>query len=254
MPIATKIVSVPSASGFRPRPALLVTLCAVAVATAVSCADEEVECTVNADCVNLGPEFVCGSGQCVPPVGGSTATDTNASGTDAETEPEADDDEGPGSSETTDGESTTAGTDGPTTGTSTTTSTSTTTTTEGDGFVTCDPQSRAFGMATGAPQAAMTFDFDAMGCAASGVVVAAPQVILDVRPTGLIDITADGIAFTDSLLGTYIDETSVTGIPSEVTNTVEATLVGDGRPVTFQFRIGRQGPLLENARANFSGG
>lgn len=246
---------VSSVSASRRHWGLPVVLGVAAFAAVVSCADEEAECTTNADCASLGPEFVCGSGQCVPPVGGSSATDTDAANTESETDPDTDDDDDSASSGTTGGEVTTSATSDPTGGPSSTSTTSTTTTTtEGDGFVTCDPQSRAFGMDTGAPQAAMTFDFDGMTCAASGTVVGSPQVILDVRPTGLIDITADGIAFSSSLLGTYINETSVTGIPSEITNSVEATLIADGRPITFQFRIGTQGPLLENARANFSGG
>jgi hypothetical protein len=121
----------------------------------------------------------------------------------------------------------------------------------------CDPPMAPFLAQGGAlPQAAILLDFDAASCAAASQGGDAPQVVLDVKPSGLIDATLFGLEIVSVSSGQPFDDpptgdSEVIDLIPDLPITFEATRVGDGAPVTISFEIFSTGPTLLNASVEF---
>lgn len=102
----------------------------------------------------------------------------------------------------------------------------------------CDPPSIPF-----SEQASVSMDPAAGTCAVAEGMGADPQLLFDVRDTGLIDLTAVGFSIGSASSGTYIDAMHVVAISPEFPVTVEGTLDG-GTAVTIDFEILQTGPVL----------
>ena len=95
------------------------------------------------------------------------------------------------------------------------------------------------------PQASISFDFDAESCAMLDAEGTDPQLVFDVRDTGLTDITARGLSISSSSTGTFVNPQAVVGITVDVPTTLQATSDADGSPVTVVFEIRSKGPSLD---------
>ncbi|HET6584550.1 MAG TPA: hypothetical protein VFG69_13905 [Nannocystaceae bacterium] len=98
-------------------------------------------------------------------------------------------------------------------------------------------------------QASITFDFAAMSCAAVSLTGEAPQIVLDVQPTGTVNATAFGIEITDSSHGLLFDsppvgDSQVQDLMPDIEFTMQATAVDGTTPMTIVFTIFSQGPTL----------
>lgn len=111
----------------------------------------------------------------------------------------------------------------------------------------CDPQGLFF-----FPQASISFDFAGQACSMTDSTGTDPQLVFDVRNTGLTDITARGMSMSSSSTGTFVNPQAVVGISPDVPTTVQASNDADGTPVTLVFQIRSKGPFLE-AEVTFGG-
>lgn len=141
---------------------------------------------------------------------------------------------------------TTSGTDPSDTVGPTTTMTTDPTTSPGDSSSggtaagACTPDGIYFG-----PQGSISFDFGAQSCTMIDATGTDPQLVFDIRDTGLTDITAMGMSISSSTTGTYVNPQAVVGISPDVPTTVQATNDADGSPVTLLFVIQSKGPFLD---------
>ena len=95
------------------------------------------------------------------------------------------------------------------------------------------------------PQASISFDFAGQSCTMIDATGTSPQLVFDIRDTGLTDITAMGMSMSSSTTGTYVNPQAVVGISPDVPTTVQATNDADGSPVTLLLVIESKGPFLD---------
>lgn len=121
----------------------------------------------------------------------------------------------------------------------------------------CDPPMAPFLAHDGAlPQAAILLDFDGASCAAASQAGEAPQVVLDVKASGLVDATLFGLEIVSVSSGQPFDDpptgdSEVIDLIPDLAITFEATRVDDGTPVTISFEIFSTGPTLLDASVEF---
>lgn len=121
----------------------------------------------------------------------------------------------------------------------------------------CDPPMAPFLAHDGAlPQAAILLDFDAASCAAASQAGETPQVVLDVKASGLVDATLFGLEIVSVSSGQPFDDpptgdSEVIDLIPDLAITFEATRVDDGAPVTISFEIFSTGPTLLDASVEF---
>jgi hypothetical protein len=129
--------------------------------------------------------------------------------------------------------------------------------TTGEPSSACDPVMAPFLAHDGAlPQAAILLDFDGASCAAASEAGDAPQVVLDVKASGLVDATLFGLEIVSVSSGQPFDDpptgdSEVIDLIPDLAITFEATRVGDGTPVTISFEIFSTGPTLLDASVEF---
>lgn len=135
-------------------------------------------------------------------------------------------------------------------------STETTTTGGGDGR--CMPDNAPFMIAdTGFPQASIVFDFGAPSCSVKGLSGQNPQIIVDVKESGLLNATAFGLEITDSspegldFQDPPMGDSQVIDFGPDVNMTFEATTIPDGVPVIIELRVDSAGPALRDVSAVF---
>jgi hypothetical protein len=121
----------------------------------------------------------------------------------------------------------------------------------------CDPAMAPFiAQDPALPEASIHLDFDVPSCAAASLAGEDPQVVLDVKDTGLVDATLFGLeivssstgqAFMDSPMG----DSQVIDLPPDLPITLEATRIPDGQAVTISFEIFSTGPTILDAQVVF---
>lgn len=104
----------------------------------------------------------------------------------------------------------------------------------------CSPPSASFDV-----QASISLDPAGMSCAVAEGTGADPQIVVDMRDTGLFDITGRGLTFGAASSGTFINSTTIVSIMPAVPISVPATL--DGAAVTIEFEISTVGPVITAA-------
>lgn len=102
------------------------------------------------------------------------------------------------------------------------------------------------------PQASISFDFSGQTCTMDTAPGSDPQLVFDLRDTGLTDIAAHGISMSSATTGTFVNPQNVVGISPDVPTTIQATNDADGSPVTLLFVIETNGPFLD-AEVTFDG-
>lgn len=95
------------------------------------------------------------------------------------------------------------------------------------------------------PQASISFDFSDQTCAMATAPGTDPQLVFDIRDTGLTDISAQGMSMSSASTGTFVNPQNVVGISPDVPTTIQATNDADGSPVTLLFVIETKGPFLD---------
>jgi hypothetical protein len=132
------------------------------------------------------------------------------------------------------------------------------TTAGGGGAIACDPGSAMFTAAEppAMERASIQIDPVAMTCAAQGTAGDAPQIVLEVRQTGMVDAVTYGIEVTDSTLGVVFTDPSegdaqVTQLPADLPITITGTLVDGGAPITVDFEIFSTGPTVIDVAVEF---
>lgn len=102
------------------------------------------------------------------------------------------------------------------------------------------------------PQASISFDFSGQTCAMNTAPGTDPQLVFDIRDTGLTDISAQGMSMSSASTGTFVNPQNVVGISPDVPTTIQATNDADGSAVTLLFVIETKGPFLD-AEVTFGG-
>lgn len=122
----------------------------------------------------------------------------------------------------------------------------------------CNPDNAPFMIAgTGFPQASITFDFGAQSCSVKGLMGQNPQIVIDVKQSGLLDATAYGLEITDSspegldFQDPPKGDSQVIDFGPDVNMTFEATTIPDNIPVIIELRVDSAGPALRDASAVF---
>ncbi|HWB73427.1 MAG TPA: hypothetical protein VG755_00700 [Nannocystaceae bacterium] len=122
----------------------------------------------------------------------------------------------------------------------------------------CMPDNAPFMIAgTGFPQASIVFDFSVPSCSVKGLSGTNPQIIVDVKDSGLLNATAFGLEITDSspegldFADPPMGDSQVIDFGPDVNMTFEATTIPDGVPVIIEFRVDSAGPALRNVSAVF---
>ncbi len=121
----------------------------------------------------------------------------------------------------------------------------------------CDPAMSAFQMVPrGAGQASIAVDFAAMACAAQGATQMDPQLVFDVRNTGLVDVTGYGLEITESSHGQLFTDSPqgdsrVIDLMPDLETTITAVRTGGSEQVTVTFTIFSTGPTLVDVSAVF---
>ena len=95
------------------------------------------------------------------------------------------------------------------------------------------------------PQASISFDFSGQTCAMAAAPGMDPQLVFDIRDTGLTDISAQGMSMSSASTGTFVNPQNVVGISPDVPTTILATNDADGSAVTLLFVIETKGPFLD---------
>lgn len=127
--------------------------------------------------------------------------------------------------------------------------------TAGDGR--CSPSNAAFGTTPPAlPQASISFDFDAQTCSVMGLMSVAPQIVIDVQDSGLLDATLYGLEIVDASAGLKFNESpqgdsQVIDFDPGIIVTFEATTIPGDVPVTIEFFVDTAGPALRDVSAIF---
>ncbi len=152
--------------------------------------------------------------------------------------------------------------DAMTTSTTTSTTTDATTTdptvdpdTTGGAGTECDPKMAPF-LGTPLPSAAIELDFAASTCAAASAAGTAPQIVLDVKMTGLVDATIFGMEIVDVSSGQPFDDppmgdAEVIDLSPDLVITLDLVSIDGGQPVSVSFEIFSQGPTLLDVSATF---
>ncbi len=129
--------------------------------------------------------------------------------------------------------------------------------TTGGGPAACDPAMAPFlAQAPALPQASIHIDFETSSCAATSAAGEAPQIVLDVQRSGLINATLFGLEivsvssgqpFADPPMG----DAAVIDLLPDLPITFETTGVASGTTMTISFEIFSTGPTLLDVRAEF---
>lgn len=121
----------------------------------------------------------------------------------------------------------------------------------GGGRIVCDPANAQFTPAEPPAMqlASIQIDPAAMTCAAHGSAGEPPQILLEVRQTGMVDAVTYGIEVSDSTLGVLFEDPSegdsqVTQLPPDLPITITGTLVDGGTPISIDFEIFSTGPTV----------
>ena len=129
---------------------------------------------------------------------------------------------------------------------------------DGGGRVVCDPANAMFtdGEPPAEQVASIQIDPAAMTCAAQGTAGDAPQIVLEVRQTGMVDAVTYGIEVVDSSLGVVFTEPSVgdsqvTQLPPDLPLTITGTLIDGGAPIEIDFEIFSTGPTVIDVAVTF---
>lgn len=121
----------------------------------------------------------------------------------------------------------------------------------------CDPRMAPFLSDAGAlPQASIGLDPAAMTCAAASLSGTAPQLVLDVQDSGLVNATGFGIEIQSASSGLVFDnppmgDSQVIDLTTNLEITLEATLVDGGGAVTIVFTIDSAGPSLADTAVQY---
>ncbi|MBK8235973.1 MAG: hypothetical protein IPK74_10475 [Deltaproteobacteria bacterium] len=121
----------------------------------------------------------------------------------------------------------------------------------------CDPLMAPFLSDAGAlPQASIGLDPAAMTCAAASLSGIAPQLVLDVQDSGLINATGFGIEIQSASSGLVFDDppmgdSQVIDLTTNLEITLEATLVDGGAAVTIVFTVDSAGPSLAETAVQY---
>lgn len=121
----------------------------------------------------------------------------------------------------------------------------------------CDPLMAPFLSDAGAlPQASLGLDPAAMTCAAASLTGTAPQIVLDVQDSGLVNATGFGIEIESASSGLVFDsppmgDSQVIDLTTNLEITLEATLVDGGGAVTIVFTIDSAGPSLADTAVQY---
>lgn len=128
-------------------------------------------------------------------------------------------------------------------------------TSTGGGPVACEPPMAAFLMSDASVlQASIELGADA--CSVVSLEGAAPQIVFEVRPTGLVEATLYGLALVSSSAGQPFEDPPVgdavvIDLITDLPITFETTRIDGGTPVTIAFQISSAGPTLVDVRAEF---
>jgi hypothetical protein len=130
--------------------------------------------------------------------------------------------------------------------------------TTGSGDGRCNPDNAPFMVpGSGFPQASIGFDFAAQTCLVKGLMSQNPQIVVDVKESGLLNATAFGLEITDSspegldFQDPPMGDSQVIDFGPDVNMTFEATTIPDGVPVIIEFRVDSAGPTLRDVWAVF---
>lgn len=130
----------------------------------------------------------------------------------------------------------------------------------GEGPIACDPPNAMFTDAEppAIERASIQIDAAVMSCAASGTAGEAPQVVFEVRQTGMVDAITYGIEVVDSTLGVVFTDPSegdsqVTQLPPDIPLTITGTLIDGGTPIEIDFEISPTGPTLIDVAIQLDG-
>lgn len=121
----------------------------------------------------------------------------------------------------------------------------------------CDPPMSVFHVVPPAHgQASISIDFAAMGCAVHGDTQTDPQLVFDVRDSGLVDVTGQGLEITMSTHGQLftdapMGDSQVIDVMPDLETTMTATRTGGAEQVTVTFTIYSTGPTLIDVSAVF---
>jgi hypothetical protein len=119
----------------------------------------------------------------------------------------------------------------------------------------CDPKMAPF-LGEPLPQAAIEIDFAGSTCAAASAAGTAPQIVLDVQMTGLIDATMFGFEVVKASSGQLFEDppngdAEVIDLQPDLPITLQLVSVDGGLPVTVSFEVFSQGPTLLDVTADF---
>lgn len=185
----------------------------------------------------------CPGSDC-PPAGGDTTGSTSPATSEGTTSGEPATDDAPGTTASSDSNmpGDASGDDG------------------GGGSIACDPPNAMFTDAEppAIERASIQLDPAAMTCAASGTTGEAPQIVFEVRQTGMVDAITYGIEVVDSTLGVVFTDPSegdsqVTQLPPDIPLTITGTLVDGGTPIEIDFEISPTGPTLIDVAIQLGG-
>ncbi|MBX7081656.1 MAG: hypothetical protein K1X88_20810 [Nannocystaceae bacterium] len=122
---------------------------------------------------------------------------------------------------------------------------------------TCDPAMAPFvAQAPALPQASLQIDFGAGTCAATSLTGTAPQLTLDVQPSGLLVATGFGIEIQSANIGLVFDDppmgdSQVIDLEPDIPVTIEATDAAGTAMITIAFTIDAAGPVLADTSVVF---
>jgi hypothetical protein len=122
-------------------------------------------------------------------------------------------------------------------------------TTGAGGQVPCDPQMAPFLMPSGTLTAAIVFDFAAGTCRATSTPAMSPQIVFEVRPTGLIDALLHGFEIVDVSSGHVFPDpptadSEVADISPDLPMRFDLMRIDDGTPLSITFEVFSTGPTL----------
>jgi hypothetical protein len=119
----------------------------------------------------------------------------------------------------------------------------------------CAPAQAPFGQTLpDLPQASISFDFDAHTCAVMGLMSMPPQIVIDVKESGLLNATAYGLEITHASSGLKFSDppqgdSQVIDFSPGVNMTFEATTIPNDELVTIEFYVDPAGPALRDVSA-----
>lgn len=128
--------------------------------------------------------------------------------------------------------------------------------TTGGGAVACDPQMAPFLMPEGTLTAAIVFDFAAGTCRATSTPVMSPQIVFEVRPTGLVDALLHGFEIVDVSSGHVFPDpptadSEVADISPDLPMRFDVTRIDDGSAMSITFEVFSTGPTLLDVRVEY---